>query len=147
MSWSLKLATVRGIPIWVHISFLLIVLWAGYQGLRTSLYAGGGPGWAMAFSVLQVLLLFACVVLHELGHSLVAQVFGIRVQDITLWPIGGVARMARLPERPSQEFLMAVAGPAVNVLLALRWPWSWWCGKARGRHSPGPSVSWRPGCT
>ena len=119
MSWSLKLATVRGIPIRVHISFLLIVLWAGYQGLRTPLYAGGSPVWAMAFSVLQVLLLFACVVLHELGHSLVAQVFGIRVQDITLWPIGGVARMVRLPERPSQEFLMAVAGPAVNVLLAL----------------------------
>ncbi len=118
MSWSLKVATVRGIPIRVHLSFVLIVLWAAYLGLRAPLYPAVSAGWAMAVSVLQVLLLFACVVLHELGHSLVAQLFGVRVQDITLWPIGGLARMARLPERPWQEFVMALAGPAVNLLLA-----------------------------
>ena len=116
MSWSLKLFTVRGIPIRVHISFLLIVGWAAYIGL-----SAGGGSWlrGAAFMVTFVVLLFACVVLHELGHSLVAQLFGVRVQDITLWPIGGVARMVKMPERPYQEFLITAAGPATNVLLTV----------------------------
>ncbi len=116
MSWSLKIITIRGIPIRVHLSFLLILLWSAYIG-RSS----GESGWlrGAAFMVLFVLLLFLCVVLHELGHSLVAQLFGVKVYDITLWPIGGVARLAKLPERPYQEFLITAAGPAVNILLAI----------------------------
>ena len=116
MSWSLKLFTIRGIPVRVHASFLLILLWAAWLGLRTR-----AAGWPMGvlFWVVFTLLLFMCVVLHELGHSLVAQLFGVSVQDITLWPIGGMARFARLPQRPYQEFLITAAGPAVNVLLAI----------------------------
>jgi len=116
VSWSLKLFTIRGIPVRVHISFLLIVGWAAYIGL-----AARGGDWlrGAAFMVTFVLLLFGCVVLHELGHSLVAQLFGVRVQDITLWPIGGVARMAKMPEKPYQEFLITAAGPATNVLLTI----------------------------
>jgi Zn-dependent protease/CBS domain-containing protein len=116
MSWSLKLFTIRGIPIRVHATFLLILVWAAYIGLGMR---SGSAGWArgVAFMVAFTLLLFVCVVLHELGHSLVAQVFGVQVRDITLWPIGGVARIARMPERPYQEFLIAAAGPAVNIFL------------------------------
>jgi Zn-dependent protease/predicted transcriptional regulator len=116
MSWSLKLFSVRGIPVRVHISFLLIVFWAAYVGLLAN---RGDELRGAAAMVVSILLLFLCVVLHELGHSLVAQLFGVSVSDITLWPIGGVARMSKLPERPYQEFLIAAAGPATNVLLAL----------------------------
>jgi Zn-dependent protease len=116
MSWSLKLITVRGIPIRVHGSFLLILLWAAWLGFSTR-----AAGWPLGvlFWVMFTLLLFVCVVLHELGHSLVAQLFGVTVQDITLWPIGGVARFVKLPQRPYQEFLITAAGPAVNLLLAI----------------------------
>jgi Zn-dependent protease/CBS domain-containing protein len=119
MSWSVKLFTVRGIAVRVHASFLLVILWAIYIGLSD--YATGPSEWlrGAVFMVVFVLLLFVCVVLHELGHSLVAQLFGVRVQDITLWPIGGVARMAKMPEKPHQEFLISAAGPATNILLAL----------------------------
>ncbi len=115
MSWSLKLITVRGIPIRVHISFLLILAWAAYIG-----FTGSGGYWlrGAALMVLFVVLLFACVVLHELGHSLVAQLFDVQVQDITLYPVGGLARIARLPQSPFQEFLITAAGPATNILLA-----------------------------
>jgi Zn-dependent protease/predicted transcriptional regulator len=115
MSWSLKLFSVRGIPVRVHLSFLLIVFWAAYIGLLAS---RGNELGSAAMMVLSVLLLFICVVLHELGHSLMAQLFGVRVLDITLWPVGGVARMSKLPERPYQEFLITAAGPATNVVLA-----------------------------
>jgi Zn-dependent protease/CBS domain-containing protein len=116
MSWSLKLFTIRGIPVRVHGSFLLILVWAAWLGFNTR-----AAGWPLGvlFWVVFTLLLFVCVVLHELGHSLVAQAFGVKVQDITLWPIGGVARFTKLPERPYQEFLITAAGPAVNLLLAL----------------------------
>ena len=117
MSWSLKLLTIRGIPIRVHASFLLAIFYAAYIGFSSRTGAGWSRG--VIFMVAFILLLFLCVVLHELGHSLVAQLFGVKVQDITLWPIGGVARMTRLPERPYQEFLITAAGPATNVLLAL----------------------------
>ena len=116
MSWSLRLFTVRGIPIRVHASFLLILAWAGYIGLSAS-----QESWwrGVVFMITFVLLIFVCVVLHELGHSLVAQLFAVRVEDITLWPIGGVARMANTPEKPYQEFLMTAAGPAINIILAI----------------------------
>jgi Zn-dependent protease len=116
MSWSLKLFTIRGIPVRVHGSFLLILLWAAWLGFNTR-----AAGWPLGvlFWVVFTLLLFVCVVLHELGHSLVAQLFGVTVQDITLWPIGGVARFVKLPQRPYQEFLITAAGPAVNFFLAI----------------------------
>lgn len=116
MSWSLKLITIRGIPIRVHITFLFIVLWAAYIGLISS-----NAGWLRGalFMAVFTLLLFLCVVLHELGHSLVAQLFGVKVHDITLWPIGGIARLSKMPEKPYQEFLITAAGPAVNIFLAL----------------------------
>jgi len=116
MAWSLRLLTVRGIPIRVHISFLLVLLWAGYLGL----VGDAARGWhGMAFMVAFVVLLFACIALHELGHGLVAQLFGVEVRDITLWPIGGVARLGTMPEKPHEEFLISAAGPATNLLVAI----------------------------
>ncbi len=117
MSWSLRLITVRGIPIRVHASFLLILAWAAYLGLTEA--RGDSAVGSMGFMVLFTLLLFVCVVLHELGHSLVAQALGVKVHDITLWPVGGVARLAGMPRRPGHEFLITAAGPTVNLVLAL----------------------------
>lgn len=116
MSWSMKLFTVRGIPVRVHASFLLIVGWAAYLGFTAGRADRLG---SIAFMVAFVLLLFVCVLLHELGHGLVGQLFGAQVADITLWPIGGVARMSKMPERPYQEFVMTAAGPVTNILLTI----------------------------
>ncbi|MHB8621619.1 MAG: site-2 protease family protein [Chloroflexota bacterium] len=114
MGRSLRIATVRGIGIRLHITFPLIVAWAA-----VSWGTAFGMGWrGAAYGILLVLLLFVCVVLHELGHSLVAMRFGIQVKDITLLPIGGVAQMRRMPSKPWQELLVAAAGPAVNVAIA-----------------------------
>jgi Zn-dependent protease len=117
MSWSVRLLTVRGIPVRVHVSFLLILAWAAFLGLneRGRNSALGSASFMLVFT----LLLFVCVVLHELGHSLVAQKFGVKVHDITLWPIGGVARLATMPKRPMAEFVITAAGPLVNLILAL----------------------------
>jgi len=114
MSWSLKIGRIRGIDLRVHVTFLFIVALFAFQYRDF-----GSNGWQGAlFGLLYVLLLFACVVLHELGHSLVAQRFGVKVRDITLWPIGGVARMEEIPRKPGQELLVAIAGPAVNFVIA-----------------------------
>lgn len=117
MSWSLRVLTVRGIPVRVHASFFLILVWAGFLGF-TDRGRNSAVG-SVTFMVLFTLLLFVCVVLHELGHSLVAQQFGVKVHDITLWPIGGVARLAGMPRRPLAEFVITAAGPLVNLALAL----------------------------
>ena len=116
MSWSLKLLKVNGIPIRIHFTFLLVVAWAAYIG-----FEDGGANWLqnVGFMVAFVLLLFFCVLLHELGHSLVAQLFGVKVVDITLLPIGGLARMTKMPDRHHQEFVMAAAGPATNIASAV----------------------------
>lgn len=112
MKWSLPLGRVAGIPIRMHLSFLLLLAWIGWEGWKVD----GWPSslWALAL----ILGLFACVVLHELGHSLVAMRFGAEVRSVTLLPIGGVAAMKSIPEKPRQELLVALAGPAVNVLIA-----------------------------
>jgi Zn-dependent protease len=112
MKWSLRIARVAGIDIRVHVSFVLTLLLGAYQFSHH--YGPAGVG----FGVVLMLALFACVTLHELGHSLVAQRFGGVVREIVLLPIGGVARLTREPVRPVHELLVAAAGPAVNVVIA-----------------------------
>src|SRR2546423_7583845 len=109
MRWSIRLGTIAGIRIEVHVTFLLML--AGF-----ALFTSKGPRDAL-HTVLDLLLLFACVVLHELGHALAARRYGIRTREIVLLPIGGVARLERMPEKPAQEMVVAIAGPAVNVVL------------------------------
>ncbi len=114
MSWSINLGTIKGIEIRIHITFFLIIIWAAVEGLSQP-----GNGWSRAvFGVLSTCLLFVCVVLHELGHSLIAVHFGGRVRNIILLPIGGVAQMESLPDKPIHELLVAIAGPAVNFAIA-----------------------------
>src|SRR6185295_7312577 len=102
---SLRVATVSGIEVRVHVSFLLILVYGAWEW-------GSKHGQTGAlFGVLLMLSLFFCVVLHELGHSLVAQRFGVEVHEIILLPIGGVSRMEKNPEKPMQELLIALVGP------------------------------------
>jgi Zn-dependent protease/CBS domain-containing protein len=115
MGNSIKLFSVRGIAIRMHITFPLILVWTA---LQFGLFARGG--WIGAvFGIMVTLLLFAIVVLHELGHSIAAQRYNIPVKQIVLLPIGGVAQVARIPEKPSEEFVIAIAGPMVNFILAI----------------------------
>jgi Zn-dependent protease len=109
-SW--KLGRAFGIPLFVHPSFLLILAWVVFQTRDQGLFTAG-------FVLVWVLAVFACVLLHELGHALMARHFGIRTRDITLYPIGGVARLDRLSERSHEELCIALAGPAVNVVIAM----------------------------
>lgn len=115
MGSSLRLFSVRGIDIKVHITFPLILIWAGIQ---FGLLSDDGMEGAI-FGVIVTLLLFAVVILHELGHSFMALEFDVPITQIVLLPIGGVAQMGRMPDKPSQEFLVAIAGPAVNFVLAI----------------------------
>jgi Zn-dependent protease len=123
MRWSIRLGTISGIRIEVHVTFLLMLAGVAFftaSGPRDAAHAAAqAAGYRDPFhTVLHLVLLFACVVLHELGHALTAQRFGIRTREIVLLPIGGVARLERMPEKPSQELAVAIAGPAVNVVLA-----------------------------
>jgi Zn-dependent protease/predicted transcriptional regulator len=112
MSWSLKIARVAGTEIRVHITFILFLIWLGF------IYYRLGGARAAVDGVAFILLIFLCVVLHEMGHAVAARSFGIPTPDITLLPIGGVARMQRMPDKPRQEIAVALAGPLVNVLIA-----------------------------
>jgi Zn-dependent protease len=112
MKWSFSLGKVSGIDIRIHLTFFLIV------GLGALQWSGPHGSSGAAFGAVLMLLLFTCVVLHELGHSLVAQAFGIPVREIVLLPLGGVAILGRNPEKPIHELLIAAAGPAVNVAIA-----------------------------
>ena len=112
MSWSLNIGTIAGTAVRVHVTFLLFLGW-----IFVASWVSGGPeaAWqGLAFMV----LLFACVVAHEFGHIFTARAFGVSTPDVTLLPIGGVARLERIPEQPYEEFLVAIAGPLVNVAIA-----------------------------
>lgn len=113
MNWSIRIAHVAGINVRVHISFFLILILGAVQwgGL------GGGLEGAL-FGVVLMILLFGCVTLHELGHSIVANRLGVPVREIILLPLGGVAVMNKSPEKPLHEFLIAIAGPVVNIVIA-----------------------------
>jgi Zn-dependent protease/CBS domain-containing protein len=112
MSWSIKLGKIAGIEVRIHVTFLLLLAWLG-----AAYYFHGGAPAALA-GVGLILAIFGCVLLHEFGHALAARMFGIHTPDITLLPIGGVARLQRMPEHPGQEIIVALAGPAVNVVIA-----------------------------
>jgi Zn-dependent protease/CBS domain-containing protein len=113
MSWSFRIARIAGTDVKIHLTFFLLLAWIGF-----AYYLQGGTPAALE-GILFILLLFLCVLLHEFGHALAARRYGIPTPDITLLPIGGVARLQRMPDKPSQELVVALAGPAVNVVIAL----------------------------
>ncbi|KWV40802.1 MULTISPECIES: site-2 protease family protein [Rhizobium] len=113
MGWSLNLGTIAGTTIRVHFTFLLLLVWIWLMHYQIG---GTAAAWE---GVIFILAVFVCVVLHEFGHITAARYFGIRTPDITLLPIGGVARLERMPEEPGQEFAIAIAGPLVNVAIAV----------------------------
>jgi Zn-dependent protease/CBS domain-containing protein len=113
MRWSIGIGSIAGIRVEIHVTFFLFVGWIAIrEGLLT-----GHPERALS-SIALILLVFGCVLLHELGHALTARRYGIRTRDIVLLPIGGVARLQRMPDQPAQEIVVALAGPAVNVVIA-----------------------------
>ena len=113
MGWSIRLFDVAGTAVRIHLTFFLLLAWIGAIH-----YTRGGTA-AAVDGVLFIVLLFLCVVLHEFGHVFAARRYGIKTSDVTLLPIGGVASLERMPEKPSQEIVVALAGPAVNVVIAI----------------------------
>jgi Zn-dependent protease len=113
MRWQWKLGTFAGIDVYIHATFLLLIGWVGY-----SYWLEHGTLAKVAEGIFFILALFLCVVLHEYGHALTARRYGIKTRDITLYPIGGVARLERLPDKPIEELWVALMGPAVNVVIA-----------------------------
>ena len=113
MRWSYPIGRVAGTEIKVHVTFLLLLGWLAFQA-----YTTGGPSAALD-RTLFIVALFACVTLHEFGHILVARRFGVRTPDVILLPIGGVARLERIPSEPRQELLIALGGPTVTLLIVV----------------------------
>ena len=114
MKWSIKLGRFAGIDVFLHVTFVLFLLFiAAAQGMAEGTMRAAVEGGLFFGAV------FLCVLLHEFGHALMARRFGIRTRDITLLPIGGVARLERMPDRPLQELWVALAGPAVNVAIVV----------------------------
>jgi len=112
MKYSLQLGNIFGIKVQVHWTFLILLGWIVFSNMR----AGSGAEQTM-WSVLFILTIFACVTLHEFGHALAAKRFGIKTKDITLLPIGGLARLESIPENPREELIVAIAGPLVNIVI------------------------------
>jgi len=111
---KLSIPKIAGINIYIHWTFSLLIVWIVYTNMRAGLVPS-----QVIWSVIFVLSLFVCVTLHELGHALSARRYGIKTKDITLYPIGGVASLEKMPEKPKQELIVALAGPAVNFIIAL----------------------------
>ncbi len=111
MRWAFRIGQVAGTDIKVHVTFLLLIAWWAYAG-----YVEGGPASALTRTI-ALLALFTCVVLHEFGHITMARHFGVRTPDVILLPVGGVARLERIPDEPRQELLIALAGPAVTLAI------------------------------
>ena len=119
MKWSWKLGRFAGIDVYVHATFLLIIGWVALEH-----WIQGRSLAAVLSGIVFILALFGCILLHEYGHALTARRYGIRTRDITLLPIGGLARLERMPDDPRQELWVALAGPAVNLVIAiLLWAW------------------------
>lgn len=113
MKWSWRIGAIAGIGVYIHATFFILVAWIGLRYWQNEQTVG-----AVIEGVGFVLAIFGCVVLHELGHALAARRYGIETRDITLLPIGGLARLERMPEDPKQEMVVAIAGPLVNVVIA-----------------------------
>jgi len=111
MTWSFSLGRLFGSELKIHVTFFLLLAWVGFAA-----YSAAGMDAAIG-NVVFVIALFICVVAHEYGHALMARRYGIKTPDITLWPIGGLARLERMPENPVHEVLVALAGPAVNIVI------------------------------
>lgn len=114
MKWQWKLGNFAGIDVYIHATFLLLIGWVGYSHWlehQNWLEVLKGVGF--------ILTLFLCVILHEYGHALTARKYGIKTRDITIYPIGGVARLERMPEKPIEELWVALMGPVVNVVIAV----------------------------
>jgi Zn-dependent protease len=114
MKWSFKVGRLAGIDVFMHFTFILLISWVALVHWRQ-----GQSVTAALAGVIFILAVFLCVVLHEFGHALMARRFGIKTRDIILLPIGGVARLERVPTNPVQELWVALAGPAVNVVIAV----------------------------
>ena len=113
MRWSITIGSFGGTAVKIHITFILFLVWIAFSG-----WTRGGAAAALD-STLFIVLLFACVVLHEFGHITAARRYGIATPEVTLLPIGGVASLQRLPSDPAQELVVALAGPAVNLVIGL----------------------------
>lgn len=112
MNKRFSIGRYAGIDVFIHWTFGILLAWIVYGNLKA------GLNWyQVGWSVLFILSIFACVTLHEFGHALAARRFGIPTKDITLYPIGGVARLEKMPEKPAQELVVAIAGPAVNIAI------------------------------
>jgi len=112
MRWSIRLGRLLGVPVYLHLTFLLLLGWIALSALFSQGLA------AAIYGVITISAVFGCVLLHEFGHVLAARRYGIVTRDVTLWPIGGVAKLERMPSKPSQELVVALAGPAVNIAIA-----------------------------
>lgn len=114
MNYKLYIGKISGIKIFIHWTFVLLIAWVVYNDIKAGLETADIL-WSVAF----IFSIFGCVTLHELGHSLTAQRYHIKTRDITLLPIGGVASLESIPEKPKEELFVALAGPLVNIVIAL----------------------------
>ncbi len=113
MKWSWKIARIAGIDVFIHSTFLILIAWIGF-----SYWISEHSIYAVFNGIAFIILLFLFVLLHELGHAIAARKYGITTKDITLLPIGGLARLERMPKEPKQELIVALAGPLVNFIFA-----------------------------